>query len=96
MMTEDSKPELKEIAVVQPNSAQPDLSTADSRRAAVDAYKQEVFEKTGTRLGRKDFCAKAGYKCTTEFERWLRTDPKKINKAHRNFVRVLTEKPHLK
>jgi len=67
------------------------------RRAAVDAYIVEVFEKTGKRIRRTDIWKMAKYKTRTEFERWQRNDAKNSNKtAHENFTRILTDKPHLK
>jgi hypothetical protein len=68
-----------------------------ARRAAVDAYIQEVFVKTGTRITRTDIWKRARYKSRTEFERWERNDLKHQNKtADKRFTQILTEKPHLK
>jgi hypothetical protein len=67
------------------------------RRSAVDAYIQEVLEKTGRKITRADFWRAAGYKTRTEFERWQRCDPKHKNEAaDKAFTRILTKKPHLK
>ncbi len=67
------------------------------RRAAVDGYIEEVFSKTGRRITRKEIWKAAGYTSRTEFERWERYDPKNPNRAaHRAFMRILSEKPHLK
>lgn len=67
------------------------------RRAAVDAYIEEVSKKTGQRITRTDIWKTARYKSRTEFERWERNDPKKPNKsAHQRFTQILDEKPHLK
>jgi len=81
--------------------ARPKLSVKEGseadRRAAVDAYIDEVFNRTGKRITRTDIWKKAGYKSRTEFERWERNDPNRPNKAaHENFTRILSEKPHLK
>jgi len=69
--------------------------TAEERRAAVDAYLQEVLDKTGEKLTRKSIWMKAGYKNRSEFERWERADSRATKTAHNTFVRVLTDKPHL-
>jgi hypothetical protein len=67
------------------------------RRAAVDAYIDEVFQKTGKRITRTNIWRHARYKTRTEFERWQRNDLKNPNQAaHERFTRILTEKPHLK
>jgi hypothetical protein len=71
-------------------------STAEERRAAVNAYLQEVLDKTGEKLTRKAIWTKAGYKNRSEFERWERADSRATKTAHDNIVRVLTQKPHLK
>jgi hypothetical protein len=69
----------------------------DSRRSAVDAYLRDVFEKTGKRITKSDIWRSAGYKTRAEFERWVRHDPKRQNKAaHESFMRIFREKPHLK
>jgi hypothetical protein len=76
-----------------------DAPSADGtgRRAAVDAYIEEVFRRTGKHITRKDIWRHARYKTRTEFERWERNDAKRPNKtAHKRFTRILTEKPHLK
>jgi hypothetical protein len=67
------------------------------RRAMVDAYIEEVLQKTGKRITKTVIWKKAGYKRRTEFERWERQDPKRPNRtAHEKFMKILTEKPHLK
>ncbi|MCC6486394.1 MAG: hypothetical protein IT364_02760 [Candidatus Hydrogenedentes bacterium] len=67
------------------------------RRAAVDAYIEEVFVKTGRRITRSDIWRMARYKSRTEFERWERNDHKNPNRtAEERFARILAEKPHLK
>jgi hypothetical protein len=71
-------------------------TTAQQRRAAVDAYIDEVFLKTNRRITRKDFWTAARYKDSTEFERWQRDDPKTTRAARKAFDRILANKPHLK
>ncbi len=59
--------------------SEPAADTADDngadRRAAVDAYIEEILERTGKRITRTDIWKLAGYKSRTEFERWERDDP---------------------
>ena len=69
---------------------------AVERRARVEAYRQDVLEKTGNRITRKEIWRKAGYESATEFQRWQRNDPRTTLTANRNFERILSEKPHLK
>jgi hypothetical protein len=72
-------------------------SKATEHRAMVEAYMEEVFSKTEKRITKKDFWSKAGYNSRTEFERWERQDSERPNKAaHKAFMRILREKPHLK
>jgi hypothetical protein len=83
------------------DGAGPAVSTAENggtdRRAAVDAYIEEVFKRTGKRITRTDIWKSARYKSRTEFERWERNDLDHPNKtAHERFTRILAEKPHLK
>jgi hypothetical protein len=71
------------------------------RRAAVDAYIEEVLAKTGKRIARTSIWTMAGDKSRTEFERWqsfwYELHGRKTNKAaDRRFTRILTTKPHLK
>src|ERR1039457_6422185 len=71
-------------------------SDSQSRRAAVDAYIEEVLNKTGKKITRTDIWKHARYKSRTEFERWERNDAKNRNRTgHHRFTRVLSEKPHL-
>jgi len=70
---------------------------AEERRARVDAYIDEIFQKTGKRINRTSIWKAARYTRRTEFERWERCDPKRTNKtADEVFTRILKEKPHLK
>ncbi|MGP8244160.1 MAG: hypothetical protein ACLQVN_06540 [Bryobacteraceae bacterium] len=73
----------------------PDGNGAD-RRAAVDAYIEDVFNQTKKRITRTDIWKSARYKSRTEFERWERQDRRATKAANERFTRVLTEKPHLK
>jgi hypothetical protein len=67
------------------------------RRAMINAYIQEVLEKTGKRITRKHIWSKAGYTTRTEFERWERRDRRYSNRsADETFTRILREKPHLR
>src|SRR3984885_16086353 len=70
--------------------------TAEERKAAVDAYIQEVWERTNKKITRKSIWLKARYESPTEFERWQRKDPRTTRNVHERFVRILIEKPHLK
>jgi hypothetical protein len=69
---------------------------ASGRRAAINAYIDEVFEKTGRRITRTDIWKAARYRSRTEFERWQRNakNPNKV--AGERFAHILIEKPHLK
>jgi hypothetical protein len=93
------------IAKVQQRTANPNpvdgkrgVKTATERHAAVDAYIEEVFQKTGKVIKRSDIWRQARYKTRTEFERWQRNDQENPNKtAHERFTRIIfIEKPHLK
>jgi hypothetical protein len=74
----------------------PAVTLAQQRRAAVDAYIEEIFDKTGERITRSNIWKKVGYKDRSDFERWERNDPKATKAAHDRFTRILFEKPHLK
>jgi hypothetical protein len=81
----------------RPTSPSNDITITTNRRAAVDAYIDEVHRKQGRRITRTDSWKEARYKSRTEFERWERNDSKNPNRtAHERFTRILTEKPHLK
>ena len=101
-------PEAKQAGAAEPSGNEPtrtetgpavnppDGNGAD-RRAAVDAYIEEVFSRTGKRITKTDIWKSARYKSRTEFERWERNDLEHPNKtANQRFTRILTEKPHLK
>jgi hypothetical protein len=80
---------------------EPSANTAEGhpadRRAMVNAYIEEVFSTTGKRITRTDIWKSVGYKARTEFERWERSDPKKVNKtANERFIKILSHKSHLK
>jgi hypothetical protein len=72
-------------------------TSGSERRKMVDAYIEEVWNKTGKRIARKDIWSRAGYKNRTEFERWEKNDPKHPNRAaDHKFTQLLTvEKPHI-
>ena len=72
------------------------LDSPEGRKAAVDAYIQEVLDKTGLKITRKDIWEKVGYKDASEFERWQRCDKRASRTAHERFTAVLREKPHLR
>jgi hypothetical protein len=72
------------------------LNIAEQRKAAVDAYIEEVFLKTGKRIHRTDIWTAAKYKDATEFQRWQRKDPRTTPTAEKAFARILSTKPHLK
>ena len=73
------------------------IARPSSRRPRVDAYIQEVLEKTNTKIYRKDIWCSAGYKTRSEFEKWERNDSNKKNKtAAARFEKILADKPHLK
>jgi hypothetical protein len=101
-------PEAKQAGAAEPGGNEPtrtetgpavnplDGNGAD-RRAAVEAYIEEVFSRTGKRITKTDIWKSARYKSRTEFERWERNDLEHPNKtANQRFTRILTEKPHLK
>jgi hypothetical protein len=72
------------------------LGTAAERRAAVNAYIEEVYAKTERRITRKDIWKSARYQTPSEFERWQRCAANASKSSHERFVRILTDKPHLK
>ncbi len=101
-------PEAKQAGAAEPSGNEPtrmetgpavnptDGNAAD-RRAAVDAYIEDVFNQTKKRITRTDIWKSARYKSRTEFERWERNDLEHPNKtANQRFTRILAEKPHLK
>lgn len=80
----------------QPAMTPVDLSSAQGRRSAVDAYIAAVFDKTGKKITRADIWRAVGYKTKTEFDRWQRMDRKHSNAtAAANFARFLRQKPHI-
>ncbi len=72
------------------------LDSQEGRKAAVDAYIQEVLDETGLKITRKDIWEKVGYADASEFERWQRCDKRASRTAHERFTAVLREKPHLR
>ena len=79
-----------------PTPRSPGLTDGPSRRAAVDAYIEEVFKAKGTRITRATIWKMVGYSHRAEFERWERNAPQVNRSAHRRFAKLLSEKPHLK
>jgi len=75
---------------------EPNLDTSEGRKAAVKAYIQEVFDRTGKRITKTDIWKEARYKRRSDFERWQRCDVRATQAAHQRFARILREKPHLK
>ena len=72
------------------------LGTAEERRAAVNAYIAEVYAKTEKIITRQDIWKSARYQTRSEFERWQRCARNVSKGTHERFVRILTDKPHLK
>jgi hypothetical protein len=62
------------------------------RRAAVDRFIAKVAE-AGYKITRKDIWTVAGYKNSTDFERFQRADRRTTETAAANFTRVLRMKP---
>jgi hypothetical protein len=74
-------------------------ATPTDHGAMTEAYREEVYAKTGKRPTYKSIAKAAGYSDTTELRRWRNQGSKRqANKAaNEAFMRVLTmEKPHLK
>lgn len=72
------------------------ISVPATPREMVNEYIDEVYQKTGKRLLKKNIWQMARYKTRSEFERWEREDPRATRTARERFTRILTEKPHLK
>lgn len=77
------------------NDALPPNADSAMKRTAVEAYRDEVFEKTGQRIPQAAIWRAARYRTRTEYERWLRNDKAATKTADRNIRRVLTQKPHI-
>ncbi|MEK7750863.1 MAG: hypothetical protein AAB654_03030 [Acidobacteriota bacterium] len=101
------EPEQLAGAAAGPDSAgpeQPEAATVvrrgrgrqTERRAAVEAYIDEVHRRTGMLISRADIWKAAGYKDRRQFERWQSHDPKASRAANERITRILTRKPHLK
>jgi hypothetical protein len=71
-------------------------ASAEQKRQAVRAYIEEVTAKTGRRIPRAALWRTVGYGSRTDFERWVRNDPKSTKTADERFRQLLVEKPHLK
>jgi hypothetical protein len=79
------------------------LNDFGDRRALVEAYIEEVFQKKWKRITRTEIWKKTRYKTRAEFERWesywyeKKRGGKTNKSADTQFRRILTiEKPHLK
>lgn len=72
-------------------------SIAQQRKKDVESYCEAVTKKRGRKFTKTQFWKSAGYKTRTEFEKWERNDPKKVNKtAIKRFTKILSEKPDLR
>jgi hypothetical protein len=69
---------------------------ADRRRALVDAFIEQELNRTGKRITKTTIWKRVGYRNRTEFERWMRNDPKATKTAADRFTRLLREKSPLK
>jgi hypothetical protein len=67
-------------------------SKTTGRRDAIDAFISKVAE-TGRKITRKDIWTVAGYKDSTEFQRYQRHDARTTASATSNFKRVLSMHP---
>jgi hypothetical protein len=72
-----------------------DLGTKEGRRAAVDAYIDEVLRRTGERITRTMIWQAAGYPTKSQFMKWQRMDQDESKAAATRFEWVLREKPHI-
>lgn len=79
----------------QPNDLD-GLGTAAQRRAAVDAYIEEVWSSRQRRITRSTLWRSVGYKSRSEFERWERCDRRASKAADQKFRAILKDRPHLK
>ena len=68
----------------------------NARRCAVNTYLEEARIETGTRITRADIWRSAGYRDSTEFERWERNDKRVNVSANRLFQSILSRKPHIR
>ena len=95
---EDTKPHFN--CGKKPGNLQKQRSVKDEvaaeRCKAIQAYLDEVFEKTGKRITQTNMWKSVGYKYRTDFERWKRNDPRATRTAHERFTRLLKNKPHMK
>jgi len=78
------------------NGTTPKDMIAEERDNAIQAYIDEVFEKTGKWITQTSIWKSLGYKDRSEYERWKRNDPRTTDAAKERFPRFLKEKPHLK
>ena len=89
-------PDLPDLSPAKVENVSVRSDTAELRKAAVDAYIDEVFERKGIRIRRVDIWQAAKYKDPTEFQRWQRKDSRTTPAAEQAFRRILSQKPHLK
>lgn len=75
--------------------ADPNCDDPKKRAQLIKEYENEVLKKTGEKLTKKAVAQQAGYKSTTDLNLWLRCDKKARGAIHKNYVRVLTDKPSL-
>jgi hypothetical protein len=66
---------------------------AKNRRNRVSAFMELVHQKTNQRIRKKDISLVAGYKDTTDFQRFQRNDPRTAASANNAFDRVLSMDP---
>ena len=70
--------------------------TAKERRAAVTAYIEEVFKKTGERITKSQIWRAAGYRSRASLEQWERGDSRSHGIVDERFRSlILVEKLHL-
>ena len=85
-------PEAKQAGAAEPSGNEPTRTETGpavnppdgngvDRRAAVNAYIEEVFSRTGKRITKTDIWKSARYKSRTEFERWERNDLEHPNRT---------------
>ena len=81
-------------APAQPSSPAIVVSGDDKkkRRAAIDAFIAKVTDAK-RKITRKDISTVAGYRTTTDFERFQRCDRRSTKNAEDNFTRVLNMNP---
>jgi len=66
---------------------------SEDRREIIRVFVDEVHDKTGVKISKKDVWSVAGYHNPTEFERYQRSDRRTTESAKNNFDRVLNSGP---